>query len=228
MAEENPKVEENAEPKSPVQEEKPQEKDQTFHSEWTFWFDQSKSSKKPEKEDSFEETVVKLGTFNDIKGFWRFISLFTFSCRILTLTQFLAVSTPTLQSQIPCRPVQTWDFSEAQFSPLGRLYFPSEPFQIWCLLQNFAEGGCWIVRFSKNIRPNHIWEELVFSAVGERFEDDGIAGVVISRRKQDDYVSVWVKDNNLRFRIGYLVSFSRFFRVPDLYFIGKRWSKFSI
>jgi hypothetical protein len=107
MAEENPKVEENAEPKSPVQEEKPQEKDQTFHSEWTFWFDQSKSSKKPEKEDSFEETVVKLGTFNDIKGFWRFISLFTFSCRILTLTQFLAVSTPTLQSQIPCRPVQT-------------------------------------------------------------------------------------------------------------------------
>jgi hypothetical protein len=58
----------------------------------------------------------------------------------------------------------------------------------------------------------------VFSAVGERFEDDGIAGVVISRRKQDDYVSVWVKDNNLRFRIGYWVSFSRFFRVPDLYF----------
>ena len=59
-----------------------------------------------------------------------------------------------------------------------------------------------MVRFSKNIRPNQIWEELVFSAIGERFEDDAIAGVVISRRKQDDYVSVWVKDNNLRFRVG--------------------------
>lgn len=68
MSEEIPKVEEA---KSPIQEQNVQEKDHTFHSEWTFWFDQSKSSKKPE--DTFEEVVVKLGSFNDIKAFWRFL-----------------------------------------------------------------------------------------------------------------------------------------------------------
>ena len=165
MSEEIPKVQENSEAKSPILEQNVQEKDHTFHSEWTFWFDQSKSSKKPE--DTFEEVVVKLGSFNDIKVFW---SLYTHIAKPETI-------------------------------PAGsnlRL-FRGSILPSW---ENFAEGGCWIVRFSKNIRPNHIWEELVFSAIGERFEDDAIAGVVISKRKQDDYVSVWVKDNNLRFRVG--------------------------
>jgi hypothetical protein len=43
----------------------------------------------------------------------------------------------------------------------------------------------------------------VFSLIGEQFEDDGTVGAVLSLRKQDDYVSVWVRDNEDRFRIGY-------------------------
>jgi len=147
--------------------EKQQVNDLSLHSEWTFWYDQSKSSKKTEKEDSFDEVVVKLGSFNDIKGFW---------------SHYTHIAKP-----------------EALPSGANLRLFRGTILPSW---ENFAEGGCWIVRFSKSIRPNQIWEELVFSAIGERFEDDAIAGVVISRRKMDDYVSVWVKDNNLRFRVG--------------------------
>ena len=102
--------------------------------------------------------------------------------------------------------------------------------------QNYAAGGFWILRFSHTNSINRIWEELVselftlvfffgevfflshglifffkkvFSLIGERFEDDVVVGAVLSLRKQEDYISIWLKDNNPRFTIGF--SFVTFF-----------------
>eukprot|EP00211_Chloroparvula_japonica_P014226 CAMPEP_0119128318 /NCGR_PEP_ID=MMETSP1310-20130426/6525_1 /TAXON_ID=464262 /ORGANISM="Genus nov. species nov., Strain RCC2339" /LENGTH=234 /DNA_ID=CAMNT_0007118649 /DNA_START=162 /DNA_END=866 /DNA_ORIENTATION=- len=43
--------------------------DLKFESEWTFWFD--KSPKKASATDQFEASLTKLGSFNDVAGFWR-------------------------------------------------------------------------------------------------------------------------------------------------------------
>eukprot|EP00008_Paramoeba_atlantica_P004295 CAMPEP_0201483550 /NCGR_PEP_ID=MMETSP0151_2-20130828/7742_1 /ASSEMBLY_ACC=CAM_ASM_000257 /TAXON_ID=200890 /ORGANISM="Paramoeba atlantica, Strain 621/1 / CCAP 1560/9" /LENGTH=248 /DNA_ID=CAMNT_0047866733 /DNA_START=592 /DNA_END=1338 /DNA_ORIENTATION=+ len=77
--------------------------------------------------------------------------------------------------------------------------FRGDVVPIW---ENYAAGGFWILRFSHTNSINRIWEELVFSLIGERFEDDVVVGAVLSLRKQEDYISIWLKDNNPRFTIG--------------------------
>jgi translation initiation factor 4E len=50
-----------------------------------------------------------------------------------------------------------------------------------------------------------MWEELVFAAIGEVFEDSDVVGVVLSIRPKEDALSIWNNDHanlSLRNKIG--------------------------
>ena len=73
--------------------------------------------------------------------------------------------------------------------------------------ETFPRGGCWIIKVrKKNGLINRLWEELLFSCIGEIFEEPQIVGVVLSTRMREDVLSVWNRANDpgqeVRFRIG--------------------------
>lgn len=71
--------------------------------------------------------------------------------------------------------------------------------------ETFPTGGCWIVRVrKKNGVISRLWEELLFGAVGELFDNSDIVGVTLSVRTRDDNLTVWNKtaDNANKIVIG--------------------------
>lgn len=62
-------------------------------------------------------------------------------------------------------------------------------------------GGRWVLRLRKGV-ADRIWEEVVWALVGERIgtEDDKpdskVNGVVLSVRKDEDILSLWVAPSN--------------------------------
>lgn len=78
--------------------------------------------------------------------------------------------------------------------------------------ETFPNGGCWIIKVrKKNGIITRLWEELLFAAVGELFEEPDLCGVVLSTRARDDLISVWNSDNvanpDIKFKIGLVPSF---------------------
>lgn len=63
--------------------------------------------------------------------------------------------------------------------------------------ETFPTGGCWIVKVrKKNGVISRLWEELLFGAVGELFDNADVMGVSISVRVRDDNLSVWNKTSD--------------------------------
>lgn len=73
--------------------------------------------------------------------------------------------------------------------------------------QTFPNGGCWILKVrNKSGAVSQLWQDLVFAAIGEVFEEPGLVGVVLAMRSRDSYLAVWHADNastRTRFLIGY-------------------------
>lgn len=60
------------------------------------------------------------------------------------------------------------------------------------------QGGKWMVRLKKGI-ASHYWEELILAIIGEQFDVGGqICGAVVSVRHNEDIISVWNKNADLK------------------------------
>lgn len=74
----------------------------------------------------------------------------------------------------------------------------------------FPQGGCWILKIKKKANVlGKMWQDLVFAAVGEAFEQRDVVGIAMAIRSKEDMISVWNADNtdnNTRFAIGYVAS----------------------
>jgi translation initiation factor 4E len=70
----------------------------------------------------------------------------------------------------------------------------------------FPQGGCWILKIKKKANVlGKMWQDLVFAAVGEAFENTDVVGIAMAIRSKEDMISVWNADNsddNTRFAIG--------------------------
>jgi len=59
---------------------------------------------------------------------------------------------------------------------------------VWEELPN---GGKWVLRLRKGV-ADRLWEDAVLALIGDQFEEeDGIVGMVLSSRSQEDILSVW-------------------------------------
>lgn len=74
----------------------------------------------------------------------------------------------------------------------------------------FPRGGCWILKIKKKADSGSsvlgkMWQDMVFAAIGEAFEEPDVIGISLCIRSREDLISVWHKDNRndeIRFRIG--------------------------
>jgi translation initiation factor 4E len=74
----------------------------------------------------------------------------------------------------------------------------------------FPRGGCWILKVKKKADSGSsvlgkMWQDMVFAAIGEAFEEPDVIGISLCIRSREDLISVWHKDNRndeIRFRIG--------------------------
>ncbi|EEY52911.1 eukaryotic initiation factor 4E, putative [Phytophthora infestans T30-4] len=70
----------------------------------------------------------------------------------------------------------------------------------------FPQGGCWILKIKKKANVlGKMWQDLVFAAIGEAFEQLDVVGIAMAIRSKEDMLSVWNADNsddNTRFAIG--------------------------
>lgn len=64
-----------------------------------------------------------------------------------------------------------------------------------------AGGGRWVLRLRKGV-ADRVWEEIVWALVGERIgldddkADSKVNGVVLSVRRDEDILSLWVAPSN--------------------------------
>jgi translation initiation factor 4E len=74
----------------------------------------------------------------------------------------------------------------------------------------FPKGGCWILKIKKKRDSGasvlgKMWQDMVFSAIGECFEEPDVVGISVHIRSREDLISVWNRDNtneDIRFHIG--------------------------
>ncbi|DAZ96215.1 TPA: hypothetical protein N0F65_012577 [Lagenidium giganteum] len=70
----------------------------------------------------------------------------------------------------------------------------------------FPNGGCWILKIKKKANVlGKMWQDLVFAAIGEAFEQSDVVGIAMAIRSKEDMISVWNADNSddsVRFAIG--------------------------
>jgi translation initiation factor 4E len=62
--------------------------------------------------------------------------------------------------------------------------------------ESYPRGGCWILKIKKTSDVlSTMWQDLLFAAIGEIFEEPGMVGVSIARRKAIDMLSIWNEDS---------------------------------
>jgi translation initiation factor 4E len=74
----------------------------------------------------------------------------------------------------------------------------------------FPKGGCWILKIKKKRDSGasvlgKMWQDMVFSAIGECFGEPDVVGISVHIRSREDLISVWNRDNtndDIRFHIG--------------------------
>lgn len=74
----------------------------------------------------------------------------------------------------------------------------------------FPHGGCWILKIKKKANVlGKMWQDLVFAAIGEVFNQANVVGIAMAIRSKEDMLSVWNADNtedSVRFSIGYVIT----------------------
>lgn len=67
------------------------------------------------------------------------------------------------------------------------------------LWESCPNSGIWFIRFKKNEDPQEIdikWEKLIFSLLGEQFDEPNMLGALLSIRGRESIIEVWFKYNN--------------------------------
>ena len=60
-------------------------------------------------------------------------------------------------------------------------------------------GGCWFYRFKKSDNAEELsgnWETLVFSLIGEQFNEPKMYGAVLSVRGRETVIEIWFEYND--------------------------------
>eukprot|EP01125_Pyxidicula_operculata_P008995 TRINITY_DN296_c7_g1_i1.p1 TRINITY_DN296_c7_g1~~TRINITY_DN296_c7_g1_i1.p1 ORF type:complete len:265 (+),score=62.25 TRINITY_DN296_c7_g1_i1:45-839(+) len=69
--------------------------------------------------------------------------------------------------------------------------------------ENYQNGGVWAIHLKRrSTLLSRLWEELLFAAVGEIFEEPDVVGVVVGTRPREDVLYLWNKDSSLKYKIG--------------------------
>ena len=66
------------------------------------------------------------------------------------------------------------------------------------LWENCPNSGIWFIRFKKNEEPLEVdlkWEKLVFSLIGEQFDEPNMLGASLSVRGRETIIEVWFTYN---------------------------------
>lgn len=142
---------------------------------WAFWYDKKQKFRHLQSTE-FRDNLHKLGSFDTVESFWK---------------MYVHMKRPSSLDL----DVNLYLFRDGSYTPM------------W---ECFPNGGCWILKIRKKRDSGasvlgKIWQDLVFAAVGERFDEPDVVGISVSIRKQEDLISVWNADNRndeIRFRIG--------------------------
>lgn len=71
--------------------------------------------------------------------------------------------------------------------------------------ENYPHGGHWTVTLNKSYDAgalNRLWEQLVFSLIGENFDTPHVVGAAVSVRSHGYTFSVWSDCNTVKFTMG--------------------------
>ncbi|GAA5926958.1 eukaryotic translation initiation factor 4E [Sporobolomyces koalae] len=144
------------------------------------------------QKEEWEEGVVKLGGFSSIESLHPFLAhLVPPSALPSSLHTSFSIFSPESTEPAP-QPVNViCDYN----------IFRSSIAPAWEDAANVG-GGRWVLRLRKGV-ADRVWEETVYALVGERIGDDEnervgekVNGVVLSVRKDEDILSVWVAPSN--------------------------------
>mmetsp|Transcript_3011 Transcript_3011/g.4570 ORF Transcript_3011/g.4570 Transcript_3011/m.4570 type:complete len:207 (-) Transcript_3011:73-693(-) len=147
-----------------------------LQSSWCFWYD--KKMKKGEKDfNEYKANLKKVHTFKTVEEFWK---LYTHIKRPSSLDNNINV-----------------------------YFFRDGPNHSPCW-ESFPNGGCWILKVKKRSHNSagvigKMWQDLVFAAIGEVFEEPTVIGIGMAIRTKEELLSVWNSDNSndaIRFAIG--------------------------
>ena len=56
-------------------------------------------------------------------------------------------------------------------------------------------GGIWITKHKHHENVDLMWESLMFSLIGEQFNEPNVIGISLSLRQKDKLLQVWLKDS---------------------------------
>lgn len=144
------------------------------------------------QKEEWEEGVVKLGGFSSIESFHPFLAhLVPPSALPSSLHTSFSIFNPDSSEPAP-HPVNViCDYN----------IFRSSIAPAWEDAANVG-GGRWVLRLRKGV-ADRVWEEVVYALVGDRLTDEEnervgekINGVVLSVRKDEDILSLWVAPSN--------------------------------
>lgn len=83
------------------------------------------------------------------------------------------------------------------------ILFRSGKMPMW---EECLEGGCWIIQFKKRQLQelNKRWEAILMACITEEFEEEGVLGVVLSKRSKRNLIELWVgnRDEDMKIKIG--------------------------
>ncbi|GAA5956980.1 hypothetical protein JCM21900_006722 [Sporobolomyces salmonicolor] len=152
---------------------------------------QNGTVKEKESKEEWEEGVVKLGGFSSIESLHPFLAhLVPPSALPASVHSTAALFSPaSSESTFPANNVIS-DYN----------IFRSSIAPAWEDSANVG-GGRWVLRLRKGV-ADRVWEEVVYALVGERIGGDDeragekINGVVLSVRKDEDILSLWVAPSN--------------------------------
>ncbi|BGP17733.1 hypothetical protein JCM10213_005314 [Rhodosporidiobolus nylandii] len=143
--------------------------------------------KEKESREDWEGGVVKLGGFSSIESLHPFLAhLVPPSALPASLNSSHTIFTPESSEPAPPTSNVICDYN----------VFRSSIAPAWEDEKNIG-GGRWVVRLRKGV-ADRVWEEAVYALVSERLGGDDervgekINGVVLSVRKDEDILSLWV------------------------------------
>ncbi|GAA6059069.1 hypothetical protein JCM10212_002040 [Sporobolomyces blumeae] len=153
--------------------------------------DEQKNGPNGVQKEEWEEAVVKLGGFSSIESLHPFLAhLVPPSALPASLHSSYTLFQPNASEPAPAPVNVICDYN----------IFRSSIAPAWEDAANVG-GGRWVLRLRKGV-ADRVWEEVVYALVGERIggEDeragDKINGVVLSVRKDEDILSLWVAPSN--------------------------------
>ncbi|GAA5984182.1 hypothetical protein JCM11641_005141 [Rhodosporidiobolus odoratus] len=168
---------------------------------WDVWFSQRAAGTKNKKDETkagaggkekdsredWQGGVVKLGGFSSIESLHPFLAhLVPPSALPSSLHSSATIFRPSETAPSQSNLIHDYNVFRSSIAPA------------WEDAAN-VNGGRWVIRLRKGV-ADRVWEEAVYALVSERIGTDGgsekVNGVVLSVRKEEDILSIWVAQSS--------------------------------